>query len=80
MLPKNKVMRIAVNDHYIRRRDKKVVVIDSVTGQGVEYRTENAKFKVSLDGFRKGFRYLNAEEKQREGITTDCGDATASSE
>lgn len=53
-----KSWKITPNNHYIRRRDKVLVVVDSLNGQGVVYHTkhENIEYKVSLAGFRQGFR------------------------
>jgi hypothetical protein len=77
-------MKIVPGEAYMRRRDKKVVVVDRVTGQGVEYHlksdTAEAKFKISLDGFRKGIRPLTAEEKQRENTTAGSVAAAVPSE
>lgn len=84
MLPKNKVMRIVPGEAYVRRRDKKIVVVDSVNGLNVEYHLKagaaDAKFKISTDGFRRGLRPLTAEEKQREGTTAGPAAAAIPSE
>ena len=79
MPPKHKLMKIVTGESYMRRRDKKVVVVLSVTGLAVEYYLKTgsaeAKFKISTDGFRKGLRPLTAEEKQRESTTAGAAAA-----
>jgi len=59
-----KSWKITPQSHYIRRRDKALVVVDSLDGQGVRYRTKPAlvEHKVSIAGFRQGFRPATTEE------------------
>lgn len=59
-----KGFKITKDSHYIRRRDKILVVVDKADGQNVEYHTkpELIVHKVSLDGFRRGFRPAKEEE------------------
>ena len=72
-------MKIEAGTHYMRRRDKVLVQVHAVNGQGVEYKTKPAltAHKVSLDGFRKGFRPLTEEEKRREGIASTANPSTS---
>ena len=84
MPPKHKLMKIVPGESYMRRRDKKIVVVDSVSGLAVEYHlsagSADAKFKISREGFRKGLRPLTAEEKQRESTTAGAAAAAVPSE
>lgn len=59
-----KTWRIDPGNHYIRRRDKELVEVTSNKSMQVEYklRKTGALFKVSIDGFRRGFRPATAEE------------------
>lgn len=63
-----KSWKITPQSHYIRRRDKALVIVDSLDGQGVRYRTKPAlvEHKVSLAGFRQGFRPAQEGEVPRE--------------
>jgi hypothetical protein len=66
-----KSWKIAPNNHYIRRRDKMLVVVDSADGQGVVYHTVSTKMthKVSLAGFKQGFRPAQEGEMPNEVST-----------
>lgn len=69
-------------DYYMRRRDKVLVQINRVTGQEVEYHTVRREtvHKVSIIGFRKGFRVPTEEEIARANTTASgspVGDVAA---
>lgn len=63
--------RAVPGSHYIRRRDKLLVTPTSVTAQGVEYRVlkTGAAFKVTMNGFKLGFRPALPEEIPDEVAT-----------
>lgn len=68
MAAKHTPLKIATGSYYIRRRDKALIQIDRVSGQLAEYhglKPVLTVHKVSLEGFRKGFRMLTEEEKNR---------------
>ncbi len=60
--------KIELGSQYVRRRDKAVVVINSADAQGVNYTTCKAKttHRVTLDGFRAGFRPVTDKERVHE--------------
>jgi hypothetical protein len=64
----NKGFKITKGSLFVRRRDKVLVVVDKYSGQGVEYHTkpELIVHKVSLDGFRRGFRPATEKEIENE--------------
>lgn len=73
-----KSWKITPTNYYIRRRDKALVVVESLNGQGVVYRIPRTgtEHKVSLAGFRQGFRPALAEEVPNEIATaTDSAPA-----
>ncbi len=66
MPPKN--WRIETGSFYIRRRDKLLVEVTGNAHMTVDYilKKTGSKFKVSVDGFRRGFRPATTEEKSNE--------------
>ncbi len=66
-MQKFKVLKLAVYEHYIRRRDNVLVQLDKMDGLNVEYHTvrKSTSHKVSTDGFRRGFRMLSDEERKK---------------
>lgn len=53
---------------YIRRRDKRLIEVTANAHMVVDYvvKKTKAKFKVSIDGFRRGFRPATATEVSNE--------------
>lgn len=76
-----KSWKITPSSYYIRRRDKALVVVDSLNGQGVVYHIAltSASHKVSLAGFRQGFRPAQEGEVPNETATATDNAADASS-
>lgn len=76
-----KSWKITPAAHYIRRRDKSLVVVNSLSGQGVVYHIVPTliEHKVSLAGFRQGFRPAQEGEVPREDLTTTDGAPSANS-
>jgi hypothetical protein len=75
--PTTRPAKIKPGDHFIRRRDKTLVYVNKTSGRGIEYVTKPLLLvtTVTLEGFRKGFRPLNDEEKKRhaESIADTAG-------
>ena len=73
--------RIDPGSLYIRRRDKLLVEVTANAHMIVEYvvRKTKAKFKVSIDGFRRGFRPATATEVSNE-VATPAAPASSSNE
>lgn len=65
-----KSWRIEAGNFYIRRRDKLLVEVTGNASMVVDYilKKTGAKFKVSVDGFRRGFRPATAEETRDQSI------------
>lgn len=75
MAHKQRYMKVVVGERYIRRRDKKLAVVQELTAQNVKYIlvTRSSRegilknsdpYNVTVDGFRRGFRVASAEERR----------------
>ncbi len=66
-------MKVVAGQHYMRRRDKVLVVVDKVSGSNTHYTTlsELTTHNVTTSWFRQGFRLPTPEELAKHGLTPD---------
>ncbi len=72
-----KSWRIETGKFYIRRRDQKLVEVVSNARMRVEYvlKETGAKFSVTTDGFRMGFRPATEEECNEVAAVATAGNS-----